>query len=428
MGSDWRGDPSAALLEVLDPEQQHAFSDHFLELEYDLSRVLFITTANALGQVPEPLRDRMEVVRIAGYLEPEKLAIAERHLWPRQLRRAGLAPDAAAWEPGALAAVVRGWTREAGVRELERRVGQVARKLARRALEAGDGPGTAGANGGATGAADVAGKRRRRGAPAAVAAPAATVVRTEELPALLGPAPFEHDDAVLEDKVGVANGLAYTAAGGELLEVEVSVVPGRGRVQLTGTLGDVMKESAGAAVSWVRARARTLGVDPNFYRASDVHVHLPAGATPKDGPSAGVTIAAALVSALTGVPLRGDVAMTGEITLRGRVLAVGGLKEKAVAAHRQGVAHVVVPHGNARAVDELPAEVRAGLAWHPARTMDDVLDLVLRRAAAGPVAAPVAVAGAETGAAPAAPPARVVARPGVRRQRVPKAAQAGGGA
>jgi ATP-dependent Lon protease len=180
----------------------------------------------------------------------------------------------------------------------------------------------------------------------------------------------------------VANGLAYTAAGGELLEVEVSVVPGRGRVQLTGTLGDVMKESAGAAVSWVRARARALGVDPEFYRASDVHVHLPAGATPKDGPSAGVTIAAALVSALTGVPLRGDVAMTGEITLRGRVLPVGGLKEKAVAAHRQGVAHVVVPHGNARAVDELPAAVRAGLEWHPARTMDEVLALVLRRDAA----------------------------------------------
>jgi len=222
----------------------------------------------------------------------------------------------------------------------------------------------------------------------------------------------------------VANGLAYTAAGGELLEVEVSVVPGRGRVQLTGTLGDVMKESAGAAVSWVRARARALGVDPNFHRASDVHVHLPAGATPKDGPSAGVTIAAALVSALTGVPLRGDVAMTGEITLRGRVLAVGGLKEKAVAAHRQGVAHVVVPHGNARAVDELPAEVRAGLAWHPARTMDEVLDLVLRRPAAGPVP----VAAAEADAVPAAPTARVVARPGVRRQRVPKAAQAGAGA
>ena len=401
MGSDWRGDPSAALLEVLDPEQHHAFVDHFLELEYDLSRVLFITTANALAGVPEPLRDRMEVVRVSGYLEPEKLAIAEWHLVPKQLRRAGIDPAGVAWEPGALAAVVRGWTREAGVRELERRVGQVARKLARRAVEGEPVPAAPGvvpsASEGPTGLGDGAGRavsgpvagrvgpsvaalprddsRRRRRA----AKPAPTLVRTDDLPALLGPAPFDADDHTLDDKVGVANGLAYTAAGGELLEVEVSVVPGRGRVQLTGTLGDVMKESAGAAVSWVRARARTLGVDPDFYRTSDVHVHLPAGATPKDGPSAGVTIAAALVSALTGVPLRGDVAMTGEISLRGRVLPVGGLKEKAVAAHRHGVAHVVVPRGNARAVDELPAEVRAGLAWHPAASMDEVLALVLRR-------------------------------------------------
>jgi ATP-dependent Lon protease len=294
--------------------------------------------------------------------------------------------------------VVRGWTREAGVRELDRRVGQVARKLARRAL-AEDGPRSVDT----PDAAAAPTRRRARRGPAAAppAAPidtptdtpteAPTVVRAAELPELLGPAPFEYDEAGLEDKIGVANGLAYTAAGGEMLEVEVSVVPGRGRVQLTGTLGDVMKESAGAAVSWVRARARALGVDPEFYRASDVHVHLPAGATPKDGPSAGVTIAAALVSALTGVPLRGDVAMTGEITLRGRVLPVGGLKEKAVAAHRQGVAHVIVPYGNARAVDELPAEVRAGLAWHPARTMDEVLALALRREPAAVEVAPDAV-------------------------------------
>ena len=406
MGSDWRGDPSAALLEVLDPEQQHAFADHFLEVEYDLSRVLFITTANGLAQIPEPLRDRMEIVRIAGYLEPEKLAIAERHLAPRQVARAGLDPARVRWEAGAFATIARGWTREAGVRELERRIGQVARKLARQALDAPSEPAAAVPVGEAA-------PRRKRARP--VPLPVATVA-TADLPALLGPAPYDADETTLDDKVGVANGLAYTAAGGEILEVEVSVVPGRGRVQLTGTLGDVMKESAGAAVSWVRGRARALGIDPDFYRSRDVHVHLPAGATPKDGPSAGITIAAALVSALTGRPLRGDVAMTGEISLRGRVLAIGGLKEKAVAAHRHGVTDVIVPQGNARGLGELPESVREGLTWHPVRTMDEVLDLVLRAdAIAVPPAADVPTRRRTTGARPTGDARQTPRRPKAAR-------------
>ncbi len=351
-GSDWRGDPSAALLEVLDPEQHHAFSDHFLEVDYDLSRVLFLTTANSLAGIPEPLRDRMEIIRIPGYLEPEKLAIARRFLVPRALRDAGLDAEHVTWDDDALLAIIRGWTREAGVRDLERRVQRVARKLARRQAES-------------------------RGSPIP---PSRLVVRTEDLTAMLGPAPHEQDDHTTDDKVGVANGLAYTAAGGELLEVEVSVVPGRGRLQLTGALGDVMKESASAALSYVRTRAPALGIDADFHRTRDIHVHIPAGATPKDGPSAGITIATALVSALTGVPVRGDVAMTGEITLRGRVLAIGGLKEKAVAAHRYAVRTVILPRLNERDLIELPAEVREAIAWRPVSSMDDVLAMALRNA------------------------------------------------
>jgi ATP-dependent Lon protease len=349
-GSDWRGDPAAALLEVLDPEQHHAFSDHFLELEYDLSRVLFVTTANSLAGIPEPLRDRMEIIRIPGYLEPEKLAIARRYLVPRALRASGLDPDAVTWDDDALAAIVRGWTREAGVRDLERRIARVARKLARRR---------------ASGTGTVPDGMLR--------------VATSDLPSLLGNAPFLDDETTTDDKVGVANGLAYTPAGGELLEVEVSVVPGRGRLQLTGALGDVMKESASAALSYVRARTAVLGIDPDFHKTRDLHIHIPAGATPKDGPSAGITIATALVSALTGVPVRADVAMTGEITLRGRVLAVGGVKEKAVAAHRHRVLSVVLPRANERDAMELPAEVREAMQWHPVGSMDEVLVHALRR-------------------------------------------------
>lgn len=347
LGQDYRGDPASALLEVLDPEQNTAFNDNYLEVDYDLSQVLFITTANSLNGIPEALRDRMEIIRLAGYLDHEKLAIGRQYLLPRQLVANGLDPANVTLEADALPAIMRGYTREAGVRELERRLARVARKLARKQAEK----------------------------------PAGTVkqvVSAADLQELLGTPPFDPDDTSLDDKVGVASGLAYTSVGGEVLEIEVSVVKGRGKVQLTGTLGDVMKESASAALSYARTRARELGLETDFYRNRDIHIHMPAGATPKDGPSAGIAIATAVISALTGKPIRGDVAMTGEITLRGRVLPIGGLKEKSVAAHRNKVLDVIVPYGNTRDIDELPEEVKAAVRFHPVKTMDEVLAIALR--------------------------------------------------
>ncbi len=370
LGQDYRGDPSAALLEVLDPEQNNTFNDHYLEIDYDLSQVLFITTANSLNSVPDALRDRMEVLRLTGYLDHEKLAIARQFLIPKQLERHGLEARDVAWDPDVLTAILRGYTREAGVREFERRLARVARKLARHRSEMAVGE----------------------------AVEAVQAVRVDGLKALLGNAPYDPDDFSLEDMVGVARGLAYTSVGGETLEIEVSVVRGRGKVQLTGTLGDVMKESASAALSYARRRSTELGIDREFYRTCDVHVHIPAGATPKDGPSAGIAIAAAIVSALTEAPVRGDVAMTGEITLRGRVLGIGGLKEKSVAAHRNGVRHVIIPAANARELDEIPQEVRNVVSFHPVKTMDEVLKIAL-----------VAPAAARRRKAPAAVAADVVA-------------------
>ena len=347
LGADFRGDPAAALLEVLDPEQNRAFNDHYLEVDYDLSQVLFVTTANSLQGIPDPLRDRMEIIRLAGYLDHEKLAIARQFLVPRQLQTNGLDPAEVTWEPDVLPGIMRNYTREAGVRELERRIGRVARKLARRIAE---NPGSI----------------------------PDRVVRSADIKGLLGTQPHDPDDVSLEDKIGVAAGLAYTTSGGELLEVEVSAVPGRGKLQLTGTLGDVMKESASAALSYTRSRVDALAIRPDFYKTRDIHVHLPAGATPKDGPSAGIAIATAVISALSQIPVRGDVAMTGEITLRGRVLPIGGLKEKAVAAHRNKVREVIIPHGNLRDLDELPEEVTRTVRFHPVKTMDDVLAIALR--------------------------------------------------
>jgi len=347
LGQDYRGDPASALLEVLDPEQNTAFNDNYLEVDYDLSQVLFITTANSLAGIPEALRDRMEIIRLAGYLDHEKMAIARQYLAPRQLAANGLTASDITLEPDVLPAIMRGYTREAGVRELERRIARVARKLARKRAEN-------------------------------MAATTKQIVTAADLKDLLGSPPYDPDDASLEDKVGVAAGLAYTSVGGEVLEIEVSVVKGRGKLQLTGTLGDVMKESASAALSYARTRARQLGLDADFYRNRDIHIHMPAGATPKDGPSAGIAIATGVISALTGVPVRGDVAMTGEITLRGRVLPIGGLKEKSVAAHRNKVSDVIIPYGNARDLDELPEEVRAAVRFHPVKTMDEVLSIAMR--------------------------------------------------
>ena len=393
LGQDYRGDPASALLEVLDPEQNRTFSDHYLEVDYDLSHVLFITTANSLSTIPEPLRDRMEIIRLPGYLDQEKQAIARQFLIPKQLRQNGLDPLDVTFEPTTIPEIIHRYTREAGVRDLERRIARIGRKLARRRAEVPLVPATDVAaltpeSGVAEPTRIVTTRSRskkkavapeRVGAALSEPTPAhGQTVAPDDLRALLGVAPYDPDDMSLEDKVGVATGLAYTSVGGETLEVEVAVVRGRGKVQLTGTLGDVMKESASAALSYARSRAAALGIDRDFHRSRDLHVHIPAGATPKDGPSAGIAIATAVISALTGRPVRGDTAMTGEITLRGRVLPIGGLKEKSVAAHRNAIAHVIIPYGNARELEELPEQVRTAVQFHPVRTMDEVMALVLR--------------------------------------------------
>ena len=347
LARDFHGDPGAALLEVLDPEQNRTFTDHYLEIDFDLSDVFFIATANTLQGIPEPLRDRMEVIRLPGYLDTEKRVIASRFLWPRQIERHGLAAGSVALGPGVVDEVIGRYTREAGVRELDRRLSRMARKLARAAADGGS--------------------------------PAASV-QADHLRELLGPPPYQppdRDDS--SERVGIANGLAWTEAGGAVLDVEVAILPGGGNLRLTGTLGDVMKESAHAAVTYARSRSARLGLDPQFHEKVDVHIHIPEGATPKDGPSAGITIAVALISALTDTPTRADAAMTGEITLRGRVLAVGGVKEKAVAALRGGIRRVILPAANASDLELLPPEVLEQVAFVQVRTMDEVMDAALLR-------------------------------------------------
>ncbi len=349
MTMDFRGDPASALLEVLDPEQNDSFVDHYLDLDYDLSSVLFIATANFLQNIPIALADRLEIIELGGYTEPEKLAIAKRYLVPRQQKENGLAEVALKIEDSALELLVRSYTREAGVRSLERQIGAVCRKLATEQLEA------------------KRAKKRMR-------------VDIERVRGLLGAERFKDKRGEGEDRVGIVNGLAVTSVGGDLLDVEVAVVPGSGRLTFTGKLGDVMQESVQAAMSYVRSRAEALGLDRSFYQKIDVHVHFPEGAIAKDGPSAGVAIATGLVSALTGLRVRHDVAMTGEITLRGRVLAIGGLKEKVIAAHRAGLRLVLAPEENRRNLEDIPAEVQAGIEIRFVSHADEALrsTLVLR--------------------------------------------------
>jgi len=345
MGRDFRGDPAAALLEVLDPEQNHAFFDHYLEVPYDLSHVLFITTANVLGPIPPALEDRMEVIEFPGYIDEEKVEIARRFLIPRQMEEHGLADRDITLTDEALRGIISDYTYEAGVRELDRRIASIVRKIARRVAEGKSAP---------------------------------TYVRIDSLSRYLGPAQYTHNLAEEKDSVGIAMGVAWTGAGGDLTPVEALLMPGKGNLTLTGQLGDVMQESAQAALSYTRSRSNYLGIDPDLFDKTDIHIHLPEGAIPKDGPSAGITIATALISAFTGRAARHDVGMTGEITLRGRVLPVGGLKEKMLAAHRAGLKQLIIPQRNEKDLVEIPQRVKRDLTIRLVSRMDQVLEMALQ--------------------------------------------------
>jgi len=345
VGADFRGDPSSALLEVLDPEQNHAFSDHYLEVSFDLSQILFIATANQMDPVPAALRDRMEVIELPGYIEEEKLEIAKRYLLPRQCQQNGIDKIDFAIDDAALRVLIRSYTREAGVRSLEREIGALCRKIARRVAEEGH--------------------------------PGPFRIGPDALPDLLGPVKFEPEIAERTGQPGVAVGLAWTPAGGDILFVESTRMPGKGELKLTGSLGEVMRESAEAARSWLRTHAAEYALERELFETSDVHVHVPAGGVPKDGPSAGIAMVTSLASLLTGRPARPDVAMTGEITLRGKVLPVGGIKEKVLAAKRAGIARVVLPERNRRDLEEIPAELLVGLSLEFVGGIDEALRYTL---------------------------------------------------
>jgi ATP-dependent Lon protease len=348
MSMDFRGDPSAALLEVLDPDQNDSFLDHYLDVEYDLSNVMFIATANISHTIPPALLDRMEVIHLTGYTLNEKLEIAKSFLIPKQLKAHGLDEGVTVFEESGTQTLIESYTREAGVRNLEREIAKVCRKVARKIVQQG--------------------KKKDR---------EALRITPDTVSDYLGKIKYHPRRKNEESEIGVATGLAWTEAGGELLETEVGLMAGKGKLILTGKLGEVMQESARAAVSYLRSRADILGVDPDFNEKHDLHIHVPEGAIPKDGPSAGITMATALISAATGVPVRKDLAMTGEITLRGKVLPVGGIKYKLLAAYRADITELILPKPNEKDLDEIPAEVRERLEIHLVESMDEVLRVAL---------------------------------------------------
>ena len=366
LGSDYRGDPSAALLEALDGEQNSTFRDNFLEIPFDLSEVFFITTANTLDTIPRALLDRMEIIQLASYTDEEKLQIAKRHLLPKQRKKHGLRANQLRVSDEALREIIRSYTRESGVRTLEREIARLCRRAA----------------------CDIAEEKCK-----------GVSVKAGGLEPLMGPAKFKPEHLRVRDEVGLVRGLAYTSVGGEVLDVEVAVVDGSGRLELTGNLGDVMKESARAAMTYIRSRAGVLGIEHDFYKTKDIHIHFPEGAVPKDGPSAGITVTIALISALTGAPVRHDVAMTGEITLRGRVLPIGGLREKTMAAMRAGVKIVIIPADNEADLENIDQTVRRALEFVPTDHVDKVLDVALIRGAENSAFCPPQLVGVGAGSA-----------------------------
>jgi ATP-dependent Lon protease len=392
MSMDFRGDPSSALLEVLDPEQNVAFGDHYLEVDYDLSKVMFVLTANSLHSIPKPLLDRMEVITISGYTEVEKFNIVRKYLITKQMEAHGLQPGDIEITDGAVSSMIRHYTREAGVRNLERMVATVCRKVAKKIVERRTAQqvtlATQPAPEASTSAKGSRSKLSTSKAAAAVAQQLKDTAVVEEvkntihvnevdLEEMLGPPKYTVSKAEEQNEVGLTNGLAYTEAGGDMLQIEVSVVPGKGQVKITGKLGEVMQESAATAMSYVRSRATLLGLDKDFYQNIDIHLHVPEGAVPKDGPSAGITMATAITSALTKVPVKRDVAMTGEITLRGRVLPIGGLKEKLLAAKIGNITTVLIPKGNVADIKKVPKEITKGMKIVPVEHADQVLRLAL---------------------------------------------------